>query len=314
MSLIDQTTATMLVTKGARLVPLAGNLKVRGIGDGYMMAKEELVCTVKFADGKARTLVAVVVPFVPYGMIIGINFMRQQNIGFVATEEGIRLFDNNKWNRPVIYDTEDNKNPEDPSEPATNTVHANSATIKKKLGKKGTRKYVERWNKMSSEDRNLISTLARVKLVNLTETQLKEKLLKSSLRLEDKEVTVNLAEHIETNKTNAPLCDFPDYQDQLNSLIGRFPEVFSASRSDVGKSTGNRVTIKLASDESVNVRNYRTPMKLRPILSSLIKELLDAGVIETCESNEFNSPVLLVPKKSDGTKGSKSHRMVIIGL
>ena len=146
----------------------------------------------------------------------------------------------------------------------------------------------------------------------MDEATFKERLNKTSLKQEN-EVTINVTQN--TNDSTpiliVPECDFPEYQPQLNELVNKYPEIFSKSRSDVGKSTGNKVTIRLTTDAAVNVRNYRTPMKLRPILSNLITELVDAKVIEECESNEYNSPVLLVPKKSDGTIGAKTHRMVI---
>jgi hypothetical protein len=112
-------------------------------------------------------------------------------------------------------------------------------------------------------------------------------------------------------KLAVPDCDFPEHQEQLVSLINRFPKVFSSSTADVGKSTGNRVTIRLAINTAVNVRNYRTPLKLRLVLKILIDDLMTAGVIEKCESNEFNSPVLLVPKKNDGLINAKTDRMVV---
>ena len=46
-------------------------------------------------------------------------------------------------------------------------------------------------------------------------------------------------------------------------------------------------------------------------MKNLIDELLNAGVIEKCVSSDYNSPCLLVPKKTDnGTEKSEDSNMV----
>ena len=63
-------------------------------------------------------------------------------------------------------------------------------------------------------------------------------------------------------RLEAPKCNFPEFQERLDKLVSRFPAVFTASRSDVGKSKGEEVKLVLKNDNPVNLRNYRTPLKL----------------------------------------------------
>jgi len=95
----------------------------------------------------------------------------------------------------------------------------------------------------------------------------------------------------------------------LEDLINEYRDVFSSGSSDVGHAKVPTVSIKLAQDEVVNLKNYRTPLKLKSVLEKLVQDLLDADIIETCSSNEFNSPCLLVPKKVDG--GGDAYRLVV---
>ena len=57
-------------------------------------------------------------------------------------------------------------------------------------------------------------------------------------------------------RLEAPKCDYPKFQEQLDKLVSRFPAVFAASGSDVGKSKGEEVKLVLKNDNLVNLRNY----------------------------------------------------------
>ena len=61
-------------------------------------------------------------------------------------------------------------------------------------------------------------------------------------------------------------------------------------------------------DKPVYVKNYRTPIAQRNEIERQVKEMLDKEIIEPSMS-EYNSPVLLVPKKS--TDGQKAFRLVV---
>jgi hypothetical protein len=288
-------------------------MHVSGIGEGEMVATEQLSSTVKFRDGKSRILVSIIVPELPYSVIVGLDFMAQEGIGFVPNDDGIELFDNRVEGGPIIYsgiwsDTEDEH------QTAAETKVGSARISQHRLGsrgKKSIKRYLKRWNGMEEADRDLVRSLACIKLTDLSEKELNNRLNRSKLDFVEKQVNIVVESDQKSERMRVPKCDFPECQQKLEDLVDEFPDVFSSSTADVGKSTGNRVTIRLAINTAVNVRNYRTPLKLRSVLKSLIGDLLEAGVIEKCESNEFNSPVLLVPKKSDGTLGAKTHRMVV---
>ena len=111
-------------------------------------------------------------------------------------------------------------------------------------------------------------------------------------------------------RLEAPKCDFPEFQERLDKLVSRFPMVFAASGLNVGKSKGEEVKLVLKNDNPVNLRNYRTPLKLQDVMKGCIDELLEAGVIEKCEKSQCNSPCLLVPKKTEVGKDT-GHWLVI---
>ncbi len=115
-----------------------------------------------------------------------------------------------------------------------------------------------------------------------------------------------------SSNLNIPQCDFPEYQQSLENLVHEFQDIFSASTADVGKSQTSKkrqVQINLTSTVPVNVPNYRTPLKLRHVLRKLLDDLIEGGIIEKCENNEYNSPCLLVPKKA--LEGAPQYRLVI---
>ena len=316
ISLVRQSVAEELIKEGAGVETLRIPLKIHGVGSGTMDATEEIIATCKFSDPCMRVLRAVIVPELPFDIIVGYDFMRDQGIGFVplAAESGFELFDTKKRNRPAIYRNVTSSNSgtgtSDPNSGEAssqiNFARPSKPKFSKKLGKKGTRKYIEKWKELDSEDRELILALATIQLIPLPEAELKERLNKVGLELpstaEQENEDSMFTGSATAEKLHIEQCDFPEVQLQLEELILKYVSVFSAAASDVGKSTGNRVTIKLTeSDKVVNIPNYRTPLKLRSILKKLIQDLLEAGIIEKCESNKFNSPCLLVPKKAEGS-------------
>lgn len=66
--------------------------------------------------------------------------------------------------------------------------------------------------------------------------------------------------------------------------------------------------LNLRDNEPVYVKNYRLPQSQKSEIHSQVKQLLDNELIEMSTSN-FNSPLIVVPKKS--TDGSKKWRMCV---
>ena len=168
------------------------------------------------------------------------------------------------------------------------------------------------WEALLPEDRQLICKLNEVKLVDLPEDELLSRLAKLNLveKSCSSEQTMQSAAY--SSKLVFPQYDFPEYQQSLKDLIHEFEDIFSASTADVGKSQTSKtcqVQINLTSTVPVNVPNYRTPLKLRSVLQKLLDDLIEGGVIEKCENNEYNSPCLLVPKKAP--EGTSQYRLMI---
>ncbi len=314
MTLVRSTLVKELVSRGAKVVPLQYTVEITGVGDGKSVCREQLQATCKFQDGVTRTLLAYIVELLPYDLLVGVDFMTQQCIGFQPDASGdgsFLLFDASKKLNPVIYNSSSFTEQELPITVGTQCNFVEVSESKpKKLGKKGIRKYMDKWKHLSKEDQELIQTLASVRVAQIPESELQDRLSQANISIcgdsteskRDCLLVQGSGSKVKLNK-----CDFPEYQSQLEDLVNEYIDIFSSSDSDIGKSTGNHVNIRLNAERFVHQRNYRTPIKLRPILKKLVYELLDAGVLEKCESSQFNSPCLLVPKKAEHTPKKAEH-------
>ena len=288
------------------------NYTIHGLGDGRMTANQRLITPCKLSDGRVRTLVAVVVDHLPCGLLIGLDFMTRESLGFRPSADlHFEIIDNAKSHRPVVFDSHDNKTAQ-ACVHLTKTEHQHG--VVKGLGNKGFRKWAERWNKLPQKDReffSLITNLKPVSSISLQDaaTRLTKLIHKGDTNIKD---VLSGSKEGGEERLKAPPCDFPELQERLDDLVNKYRKVFSTGTSDVGKSQGGLRAphvIKLTSSDPVNVRNYRTPMKLRPVLQKLVQDLLDAGVIERCDKSDYNAPVLVIPKKSEN--GKTLHRLVI---
>ena len=163
--------------------------RIKGVGSACQLANQELVVTVKFVDRKPHTLVAMIVDDVPHDVIIGFDFMRRERIGFCPTDSGFELFNSNTRERQVIFSS-DMTEEEFKTQRDARVHDACTVQTAKKLGRKGCRKYVQKWNRLPESDKNLIATLASVKLNPLPEEELHERLNHIAKKVEH-EVNVN---------------------------------------------------------------------------------------------------------------------------
>lgn len=89
----------------------------------------------------------------------------------------------------------------------------------------------------------------------------------------------------------------------LKKLCGQYADIFAI---DTDKMTVNNFytqTLRMSNNEPVYTRNYRTPHTQKQEIERQVKNLLDNELIEISRAN-YNSPIILVPKKS-GTKDKK---------
>lgn len=95
---------------------------------------------------------------------------------------------------------------------------------------------------------------------------------------------------------------------QLEKLCTEYSDIFSI---DTDKMTVNNFytqTLKMVSTEPVYTKNYRTPYSQKEEINKQIEKLLKNNLIENSIS-EYNSPIILVPKK--GNSDDKKWRMCI---
>ena len=101
----------------------------------------------------------------------------------------------------------------------------------------------------------------------------------------------------------------PDYlQVELQNLCNRFIDVFTLPNEKLTKNNFYKQRIKVKDNEPVYRKNYRVPHTQKRIIDEKVKKMLDEDIIEpSCSA--YNSPILLVPKKS--TTGETAWRLVI---
>ncbi len=308
-------------TRKARLKPLGYTLRVHGIGEDILQCTHQILAHIKFpGSNDTRTIAAAVVhDNIPYELIIGQDFMRREAIGFEPTPNGFYLTDCKKSNRPLLYNSDSPHEAPKQSTKNSRNLNVNSKPLKRKKKTRFAALAAE-WNAIPEEDRKLIYCLSTCRLAKISPSELADKL--GSLTGDDKTDcdlgTDESAECLVTEQTDipehlkVPICDFPEHQGKLQDLVLTYKDVFSSSTSDVGRAKGPTASIKLAQDKVVNLKNYRTPHKLKPVLKQLVQDLLDAGIIEPSESHQFNSPCLLVPKKAEGSiKKGVLYRLVV---
>lgn len=98
------------------------------------------------------------------------------------------------------------------------------------------------------------------------------------------------------------------YREQLFDLIDEFTDVFAMPDDRMSVNNFYSQKLRLMDQSPSYIRNYRTPHVHKEEIQRQVKSLLDNDLIEPCASN-FNSPLILVPKKS--TDGSRKWRMCL---
>jgi hypothetical protein len=302
-SLFDEEVAARLVRYGATKVKCKKPILFKGLGEGTKPANEYILVDLTLQDHKKRKLLGYVVPGTPHGAIIGLDFMQKEELSFLVNKKGqMQLFDHKKRGKPCVY-----QGSLDTHKPS-GVLPVNATRVFK--GKKKVRKAMEWWKNLDSETRNLLQNIHSAQLARITGDDLDEALKKANLRKRNDRYK-KAAPGVSTVEAGADVpCDFPEVQQDLNQLISKYSSVFSTEASDVGHAKGKPAQIHLTRKGSVNERNYRTPIKLRPIMKKLIDDLLTAKIIEPCSSTAHNSPCILVPKKTDDP-AKTDYRLVV---
>lgn len=95
---------------------------------------------------------------------------------------------------------------------------------------------------------------------------------------------------------------------QLNKLCVEYSDIFALDTDKMTVNNFYEQKLRVNDNQPVFTRNYRTPHSQKQEINKQVQKLLDNDLIEHSIS-EYNSPVILVPKK--GTNSEKKWRMCI---
>lgn len=101
----------------------------------------------------------------------------------------------------------------------------------------------------------------------------------------------------------------PDDRKDIEIICAKFSDIFFLEGDKLGTANvvDQSITVK-PNTKPVYTKPYRLPESLKPEINKQIQRMLDDDIIEASNS-EWNSPILLVPKKSDSNE--KKWRLVV---
>lgn len=97
-------------------------------------------------------------------------------------------------------------------------------------------------------------------------------------------------------------------KDETISLCKEFADIFALSFDKLSTNNFYKQKLKITDTNPVFIKNYRIPHAQKAEIKDQVNKMLENDIIEP-SSAEYNSPILLVPKKT--TKGKKSWRLCI---
>lgn len=101
----------------------------------------------------------------------------------------------------------------------------------------------------------------------------------------------------------------PEYAiKDLKTLCREFADIFNMENEPLTTNNFYSQHIQLSDNSAVYTKNYRIPEAHKTEINRQVKQMLDDDIIEHSTSH-FNSPILLVPKKS--STGDKKWRLVV---
>ena len=100
----------------------------------------------------------------------------------------------------------------------------------------------------------------------------------------------------------------PEIKQKVEALCMEYIDIFSLEDDGLSHNNFYEQNIQLNDQKPVYIKNYRTPESQKTEINAQVTKMLNEGIIRNSTS-PFNSPVLLVPKKS--TTDEKKWRLVI---
>ena len=105
--------------------------------------------------------------------------------------------------------------------------------------------------------------------------------------------------------------NFPDqFKDTLTTLCTEYSDIFALETETVTTNNFYKQKLRLSDRTPSYIKNYRIPHAHKAEVNRQVKKLVDDGIVEPSTSN-YNSPLLLVPKKSLPNSKEKRWRLVI---
>lgn len=96
----------------------------------------------------------------------------------------------------------------------------------------------------------------------------------------------------------------------LNNLCSNYLDIFALETEPITTNTFYKQKLRMKDDEPVYIKNYRIPQVHKEEISRQLGKLIKDDIVEPSTS-EYNSPILLVPKKPLPGKQEKRWRLVI---
>lgn len=131
--------------------------------------------------------------------------------------------------------------------------------------------------------------------------------IKNAIPLNQFNVFVNAKSRIA--KLKDYIKNTPEYaRDELIELCAKYAHVFALPNDQLTVNNFYQQKLKMKSENSVYIKNYRLPKTQKDEIDNQVRKLLDNDLIEPSIS-AFNSPLILVPKKS--ATNEKEWRMCV---
>lgn len=107
---------------------------------------------------------------------------------------------------------------------------------------------------------------------------------------------------IENDERNKKLLDILSQNSEmkndanLTKLCAEFSDIFALKTDTMSKNNFYTQSLRLNDNQPVYIKNYRNPHSTKTEINKQVQNLLDNDLIEPASSN-YNSPIILVPKK-----------------
>ena len=105
--------------------------------------------------------------------------------------------------------------------------------------------------------------------------------------------------------------NFPKFiEHEMSTLCQKYTDIFALETDMITSNNFYEQKLRLKDPTPVFIKNYKLPHSQKPEMARQVQKLLDDDIIEPSQS-EYNSPLLLVPKKSLPHDTEKRWRLVI---